>query len=254
MKIIVCAWGKVGLGNIIKLQTYYSNANLFVYTYERKNNIELIKYLKNQNIPYSFQNINLCLQEVMNFKPDYIVSAYYRHIIKKEILEIPKDTINVHPSLLPKYKGRYVGFWTIYNEEEYTGITYHRMDPKVDSGQIYLQEKIKISKKDTAYSIYLKNSYLAIDFFIEAFEKMLYQEKTYPQKGKSTIYMDKSFPFECKISANCKIEKITTFCKAAYFPGKKGATIYEGEKEITIEGYPDREKIINAIKIIKGGK
>jgi len=252
MKIIFCAWGHVGLGNIIKFITYFEDYELFVYTYDRENNRELVDFLENHGIMYSFKNINDCEVEVKKFNPDYIVSAFYRHIISENVLKFAKNTMNVHPTLLPKYKGRYIGFWIIFNCDEETGITYHRMTTDVDSGGVYLQKKIKIHETDTAYSIYVKSTALAVECFIEAFNKMLTGVETFDQVGESSSFLKKEFPFNGRISANNSVKDLSQFSKAVYFPGKNGAIIYDDNKEFMVKGQPTIRKIKNILKKIKG--
>lgn len=83
--------------------------------------------------------------------PDVIVSVNYRSIVPPSILRIPsRGAINVHGSLLPKYRGRTPAVWAIINGEEKTGITIHYMAPEVDAGDIILQEEIPLTLHDTA--------------------------------------------------------------------------------------------------------
>ena len=61
--------------------------------------------------------------------------------------------LNIHPSLLPKYKGLNTHFRAIQNKESYSGCTVHYVNSKLDSGKIILQKRVKIFKKDTAKSL-----------------------------------------------------------------------------------------------------
>ena len=77
--------------------------------------------------------------------PDIIVVVAFGHIIPKNILEIPKiAAINIHASLLPKYRGPAPIQWAIINEETETGVTTMLMDEGLDTGDILLTSKIKI--------------------------------------------------------------------------------------------------------------
>ena len=67
----------------------------------------------------------------------------------KFITEFGKKIINIHPSLLPKYKGLNTHQRVIEKKEKFTGCTVHYVNQKLDSGKIILQKKIRISKKDT---------------------------------------------------------------------------------------------------------
>lgn len=87
--------------------------------------------------------------------PDLIVVSSFNQIIPVDVIKIPRlGTINVHPSLLPKYRGATPTTWAILNGEEYTGVTIHFIEnEKIDSGRIILQRKVNISPKETDGSL-----------------------------------------------------------------------------------------------------
>ena len=91
------------------------------------------------------------------------ISIYYRLLIPYSIISLAKYSgINMHPSYLPFYKGAFSNSWAIINGEKFTGITFHYMTDKIDSGNIIFQKKINITKNDTAYSLYLKQLYITL--------------------------------------------------------------------------------------------
>ena len=77
----------------------------------------------------------------------------YENIVKKFIKNFKGKIINIHPSLLPKYKGLNTHEKVIKNKDKFTGCTVHYVNDKLDSGKIILQKKVKIYKKDTPKSI-----------------------------------------------------------------------------------------------------
>ncbi len=82
--------------------------------------------------------------------PDFFVVIAYGHILPKNILAIPrKGAVNLHASLLPKYRGPAPIQWAIINREKKTGITAMLMDEGLDTGDILLRSEINISSKDT---------------------------------------------------------------------------------------------------------
>tara|TARA_B100001287_G_C22367047_1_gene382488 strand:+ start:39 stop:605 length:567 start_codon:yes stop_codon:yes gene_type:complete len=81
------------------------------------------------------------------------LAGYMRILSKKFIKNFKGKIINIHPSLLPKYKGLNTHEKVIKNKEKYTGCTVHYVNDKLDSGKIILQKKIKVFKHDTAESI-----------------------------------------------------------------------------------------------------
>ncbi len=89
--------------------------------------------------------------EIQNTKPDLIIVAAYGQIIPKEILEVPKyGCLNVHPSLLPKYRGSSPVQAAILNGDKKTGVTIMLMDEKMDHGPILAQRALEIEEKETA--------------------------------------------------------------------------------------------------------
>ena len=111
-----------------------------VYNYDKKKISEkkILKDLKSNNIRL------ICL-------------AGFMKILSKDFISKFKGKIlNIHPSLLPKYKGLNTHHRAIQNKEKYSGCTVHLVSPKLDSGKIILQKKIKLSKKETPSSLQKK--------------------------------------------------------------------------------------------------
>jgi len=97
-------------------------------------------------------------EKVSNLKPklmgdcDLVFSVGYLKKINSEIIE-NYEIINLHPSLLPKYKGLNTHQRVLQNNEKYSGCTVHLVNSKLDAGKIILQSKIKINKKETSKSL-----------------------------------------------------------------------------------------------------
>ena len=88
--------------------------------------------------------------ELKKNKIDLICLAGFMKILSKKFIKNFKGKIlNIHPSLLPKYKGLHTHARAIKNKEKYSGCTVHFVNSRLDSGKIILQKKVKISKKDT---------------------------------------------------------------------------------------------------------
>lgn len=91
------------------------------------------------------------IEKLKSIKPDFIVVVAYGQILTKEILDIPKyGCINLHASLLPKYRGAAPINWAIINGEKETGNTTMMMDVGVDTGDMLLQSRLKIDDNITA--------------------------------------------------------------------------------------------------------
>ncbi len=91
------------------------------------------------------------LKELRNYKINIICLAGFMKILSKNFIKKFKGKIiNIHPSLLPKYKGLNTYQRAIDNKDKYSGCTVHYVNVKLDSGKIILQKKVRIFKKDTA--------------------------------------------------------------------------------------------------------
>ncbi len=119
-----------------------------------------LKIAKNANIPsYSWKNISDLEEEVLKLIAEYdvkllVLAGYMRMLSKNFVNSLPsKFIINVHPSLLPKYKGMNAIKQAIDDCAEYTGVTIHYVDENMDSGSIIKQDSIKINKLDNAESL-----------------------------------------------------------------------------------------------------
>jgi len=94
------------------------------------------------------------LEEIPQFESDLIITASYGQIIPQTILDIPKKgSINLHPSLLPKYRGPSPIQTAILNGDKTTGLTIIKMDNKIDHGPIIAQQEAKIDSDDTYQSL-----------------------------------------------------------------------------------------------------
>lgn len=86
--------------------------------------------------------------------PDFLLSFYFREMIQARVLDLPRlGAFNVHGSMLPKYRGRAPINWVLVHGEASTGITFHRMTPKPDDGDIMAQTALPIAWDETALSL-----------------------------------------------------------------------------------------------------
>jgi methionyl-tRNA formyltransferase len=106
--------------------------------------------------------------------PDLIVVVAYGHILPKSILDIPRiGCINVHASLLPKYRGAAPINWAVARGETVTGITIMRMDEGMDTGPMLHVREMPIGEEDTAETMFSKLSILGAEALREALRKLL---------------------------------------------------------------------------------
>lgn len=119
-------------------------------------------------------------------KPEFAIVVAYGKIIPKEILEIPQyGCINLHASLLPKYRGAAPIQWALINGEKTTGVTTMLIDEGLDTGPILLQKEIEIEDDDNAETLSEKLSNIGAQLMIETIEKLRKGLiKPVPQTGK----------------------------------------------------------------------
>ncbi|MFH1662169.1 MAG: methionyl-tRNA formyltransferase [Candidatus Falkowbacteria bacterium] len=121
---------------------------------------------------------------------DLIVVVAYSQLIPEKILNMPKyGCINVHGSLLPKYRGASVIAAPILNGDKYTGATIMKMDKGLDTGPILAQNKIEIKPNDTAGTVYEKLSKSSAPLLIDTLEKYISGKiKPKPQDNSKSNY------------------------------------------------------------------
>lgn len=97
------------------------------------------------------------IARIAAWQPDFVFSFYYRKILPKEILALPRrGALNLHGSLLPKYRGRCPVNWVLIHDERTTGVTLHYMEEKPDRGDIVAQRAVPIGDSDTALTLFRK--------------------------------------------------------------------------------------------------
>lgn len=113
------------------------------------------------------------IEIIRKMNPEVIAVAAFGQLLPKELLEIPKyGCINVHTSLLPKYRGAAPIQYCIINGEKETGVTIMHMDVSLDTGDIILQEKIPIAEKETAGSLHDKLALLGADLLVKVLHQL----------------------------------------------------------------------------------
>jgi len=122
----------------------------------------LIRSYKVKEIKVKSVNSEEFVKQALKLQPDVILIGSWGEILKKHVIVLPKIAcVNCHPSLLPKHRGSNPYFSTIRHGETHSGITFHLVDEKIDTGPILLQKAIKISQDDTGKSLRTKCAYEA---------------------------------------------------------------------------------------------
>lgn len=175
-----------------------------VKEFAQKNSIEVLQPERIRNKDF----INLFREKSKN--ADIFVVAAYGQILPESILNMPKHKcLNVHASLLPKYRGAAPIQWAVINGEKTTGVTIMKMDRGIDTGDIILQRELKIEENDTSVSVFNKLADLGADALLEAIEQIENGSVIYtPQNDIDATYAPMIIKENGKIEFNLPAKRI----------------------------------------------
>ena len=123
--------------------------------------------------PHKIKNNTEFIEQIKTLNPDVICVVAYGKILPKEILDIPaKGCVNVHASLLPKYRGAAPIQWAIINGESETGITTMYMDEGMDTGDMLLTEKVQIEEDETTGELWNRLSKIGGELLVKTLKKI----------------------------------------------------------------------------------
>ena len=130
------------------------NIKLIISNNNKAKGLKYSKSYKIQKKVINFKNKNIAEKKLLNLlskkKIRFICLAGFMKILSKKIIKkFSGKIVNIHPSLLPKYKGLNAHQKALKNNDKYSGCTVHYVTDKVDSGKIILQKKVKIKRKDS---------------------------------------------------------------------------------------------------------
>ena len=149
------------LKNLIKFSKIKNTPISITLVISNTNKAKGLKYADQFNIKkkiFNFQNTKNAEKKILLLiqkeKIDFICLAGFMKILSKDFIKkFHGKIINIHPSLLPKYKGLNTHQRAITNKDKFTGCTVHYVSEKIDSGKIIIQKKIKITAKDNSISL-----------------------------------------------------------------------------------------------------
>jgi len=150
--------------------------------------------VKEDNIPIIQGCVNSKTTQdfIKSCKPDLILSAYFHQIIERPTLNIPKiGILNIHPGLLPDYRGAMSYFWALKNEEDLVGVSLHWIDEGIDTGKIIDQQNFKVKPHMTQHQVMIKTAILGSALFRRTVKKILKGkslDKISIQKQKAAYY------------------------------------------------------------------
>jgi methionyl-tRNA formyltransferase len=214
MDIILCGYHWTGCEALRYLRAM--GHRVFVFTHESPFHVpSLIEYCRKTCTPFSLENVS---KAVLPFRPDAVVSIYYRFIIKRCVIDACGGRImNLHPSLLPAYRGCSSLTWAMIDDRSEVGFTYHLIDDGCDTGDVLLQEKIDVKPFDTQATLYQRVCFSAMNAFEEAFQKLVSDPVGRKQSGEVSHY-PRGCPHDGEIDPTWSDEQVERFIRAMINP------------------------------------
>lgn len=168
-------------------------------------------------------------------KPSIIYSFSYRHLIPESVLELaPIGAFNLHPSLLPAYRGRAPVNWVLVNGERETGVTLHHMVARADAGDIVGQRAVSIDDSDNALTLYRKLVPLGVELIDELHPKIVAgnapRRKMEITKGS---YFGRRKPEDGRIDWRWPARRIFNLVRAVTHP-YPGAFCFVGTRKLLV--------------------
>ncbi len=241
MKAIVLAYHNIGCVGIEELlHAGIEIQAVFTHKDNPNENVwfrSVAELAARKNLPvFSPEDINhpLWVNRIKALNPDVIFSFYYRNMVGKDILAIPpQGCLNLHGSLLPKYRGRVPLNWALVNGETRTGVTLHYMTVQPDAGDIVAQREIAIDNDDTAKDLHLK----AADAARELLKATLPQIKAgkaarTPQNEADATYYHGRKPADGLIDWTQSADAIRNLVRAVAMPYPGAFSYYAAKKYI----------------------
>lgn len=259
-EVVFCGFGELGRNSLEKLiESKYPVK--FILTHKELREMSVDTYAINNNIPFSYddarKNDNIIYDTIMKIQPYYLVSVNYHYIIPKNIFDIPKYAINIHGSLLPKYRGRTPHVWSIINGEKISGITSHIIEETVDAGDIIEQREVTIDENDTGYSLLKKYDSIYPSLLIDSLTSLENGLPLMKQNRDEASFYGKRTPDMGYIDFHRSSKDVINFIRAQANP-YPGAYSYllDGSKIIIHKALVDETVTFNAsigvFRIIEG--
>nr|WP_246325241.1 formyltransferase [Dissulfurirhabdus thermomarina] len=158
--------------------------------------------------------------QIRDLAPDVILSCYYRRMIGEEILRLPRiAALNLHGSLLPRYRGRCPVNWQILHGEREGGVTLHHMVRQADAGDIVGQRAVPIAETDTALDLFRKCEQAAAELLREMIPRVLDgTAPRVPQDSSRATYFGGRRPEDGRIDWSWPARRIYNLVRAVAWP------------------------------------
>ncbi|MCX8015562.1 MAG: methionyl-tRNA formyltransferase [candidate division WOR-3 bacterium] len=194
----------------------------------------LAEKLKLKVIEPENPNVDEVYNQLCGDKIDFCVLAAYGFIIKPKLLSLPsKGFINIHPSLLPKYRGAAPIQRAIINGEKITGVTTFLMNEQMDAGDILLQSEVAILENETYDELQSRLAELGADLIIKTLKLIEHGQITpVPQDSTKVTFAPKIKKEECLINWNQPILRVHNLIRG--LSSEPGAYTYFRDKRVKI--------------------
>lgn len=239
MKAVVLAYHNIGCVGIKALLAHgFDIQAVFTHEDDTHENIwfeSVAELAAAKDIPvYAPADINhpLWVERIRKMEPEIIFSFYYRNMVGKEILDLPSaGCLNLHGSLLPRYRGRCPVNWVLIHGEKETGVTLHYMTPRPDDGDIAGQKRVHIDDNDTALSLHKKLAIAAGNLLDDLLPKIRENRaERIPQEQSSANYFGGRKPEDGEIDWRQDAAGVRNLVRAVTRP-YPGAFSYLGNRK-----------------------
>ena len=231
-KVVILASGKLGLlvleeviqsCEVVAVLTDHGSAAIAVFC--AKTGIPVFKGNPRGGRTASF---------IRGISCDILISVNYLYLVERDLIDLPGlYAINLHGSLLPKYRGRTPHVWAIINGETETGITAHLMDEEVDNGMILKQYKIAISEADTGGDILERFNAVYPQMVKELLEDIAGDAlRPQLQDNSKATYFGKRTPEDGQIVWDWFRQRIRNWVRAQARPYPGAFCFYNGSKVV----------------------
>lgn len=172
------------------------------------------------------------VHRVRRLAPDLIFSFYYRRILSGNLLSAARlGGINLHGSLLPKYRGRCPINWALIYGEKETGVTLHHMTENADAGDIITQRRVAVSIEDTALTLFHKMTIASRELLKETLPLIKAgKAPRIPQDSRAATTFGGRRPEDGKIAWDQSATEIYNLVRAVTHPYPGAFTFYNGTK------------------------
>ena len=168
---------------------------------------------------------------LLNFKNMNLLSVGFPLIISKSDLDLFQIAINIHPTLLPKYRGPTTGAYIILNNEKFSGSSVHYMVEEMDKGLIIAQSSIELSPFETTRSLQRKVYETEPDLIITALKNIEENKPAITQnEHEATIFPKKRTPLDSELDSSKSLMELVTDIRAADHKDFPAFFFYHGEK------------------------